>query len=477
MNELTFEEANELIVKNKDSVFILCGGGNILISQNTALYIAFSEESAKKYFDSWVDNLPDNCKEFSAYKIEKITGLRDLAGYFSKPSYRYIVIIDYGYVSKEGFILKNEQNIEHIYNRMKGSRDNSLIGTILTKDFKLFSLTTPFKQIFLTRNQDVTEFIDKYNTEELGLNCKCLTVSDIVLGGRIDDLLNCSFDGVDCSGWDVIEGIIKVFNDNFVGSAYIKDIFENKNNGVIISKETGKDPVKLYGNLIVFTSKEIADIYMKKYIKDGETKYEYKEITDKTEYMKLANNSKFIFVNEQVHCRLRDFFMGLGLVKEQREWKTIEEVKEKVNEVWGRDKLYIILSLMPQNIKGNTSVPYIVDMNRKCLWIFEKLEEAKSFIDMADKGKINGKYPIGIIDSSKIPFNLNTTLSIAAALGIPDIEINPEQFDCLHISIQEFFEFGNKVLDTNFSVLQTDEEYKNNPATGVFFNPFNLEIE
>lgn len=171
---------------------------------------------------------------------------------------------------------------------------------------------------------------------------------------------------------------------------------------------------------------------------------------------------------------INEFLFKMGLSKNQKKWTSMEDVKNKAISLWNKDKLYVILSLNSANLQNNTSVPYIVNVNPKCLWIFEDYDKAKKFIDKYNR-KLNGKYPIGIIDKDKIIYSLKTTLSIAYALHIPDVEFNPEEYDCIHFDIREFFAINGQQLINNFSALVPEKNADGSENIYLTFNPFSFD--
>lgn len=62
MTYLSKEEFEKIIEENKDSIYVICAGNGILKNSDCAAWISTSEKSAKDFFDSIVNNLPENMK-------------------------------------------------------------------------------------------------------------------------------------------------------------------------------------------------------------------------------------------------------------------------------------------------------------------------------------------------------------------------------------------------------------------------------
>lgn len=469
MNILTKDQFSELINRYKESFFVICAGNGVLKSNECAAYIAISQESAKKYFDSIVEQLPENMKEFSTPRMSNIENIYSFSGFFNQISFKYIYIVDLGIVEKGNFIKKNIENVEYVSERLKGFNDNDVIYSIYTKENIAFSPTEEFKQCFFSNTTEVKQFITQYNNENLGLYSSFFEL-DKVANGCINDLLNCYFDGKDCSGWDIVEAAYRIYNENCLNEEEVEKIVNDKKLAILVATDGSNYVMTQRNNAIFFTSNKQAENFLKRNKNNITHEFKLYTVENVETFEKLISNSRVIYIDGEKHSIPIDFLIGVGA---RKKWESIEEVKQKAISLWNKDKLYIILSINNANLQKNTSIPYVVDANPFYLWIFENYEDAKKFIDKNNKTKLNNKYPIGIIDNSKILWSLKTTLSIANALNIPDVEFNPDEYECIYFKIKELFEFNGEELSNNFSILTTKNAEAQNVQ--IHFNPFSFD--
>lgn len=473
MENLTKEQFSELIEKYKDSFYMICAGNGALKSNDCALHIAISEESAKKFFDSIIDSLPNEMKEFSVIKMVNFNDVYSFGKFFDRPSFKYIYLIDFGFIPKDHFIKKNLENVEFICERLKGFKDNDLIYSVYKKDNNAFCPTEEFKQFFFSNTSEVTQFINQYNNEELGLYSSSFEI-DLAINGYFNDLLDICFDGRYCSGWDVIEAIYRIYNTNTLNEDDIENLIKSTKLGILAATDRSNYIMMQRNNTIFFTSAEKAKKFSERNKNVQTHNFSFYTIEKLEAFENLIGDSKVIYIDGEKHCSPLSFLIGLGLRNKQKNWESMDEVKEKAISLWNKDKLYIILSMNNVNSNNNTSIPYIVSGNSQYLWIFEDFEAAKRFAYKVHGKTINNNYLVGIIDNSKAIWSLKTTLLIANALNIPEVEFNTNEYECIHFPIKDFFEFNNTELTNNFSTLVPAGS--ENANYQVHFNPFSFEL-
>ena len=233
METISIEKFIEVITKYKESLCIVCAGNGALKSEYYAIYLATSEESAKNFFDSIVNELPEHMRTFSTVKLTNFDDIYSFGSFFNQPSFKFICLVDYGVIEKDNFIKKNPENVEYIYERVKNLNDNDFIYSVYKKDNNAFHPTEEFKQHFFSNKIEVDQFIKQYNNEELGLFASPFEF-DVMINGNINETLNCCFDGRDCSGWDMGQALYKHYRENELNEHNLKlffFIFETINKG------------------------------------------------------------------------------------------------------------------------------------------------------------------------------------------------------------------------------------------------------
>jgi hypothetical protein len=485
MENLTKEMFNE-IIKQNETFYVICAGGGILRSNECAAYIATTEESAKKYFDSIIEDLPENMKQFSVVTKNGAKDLYDFCEFFNGDSYKYITLLDYGFIVREYFVRTNMENVKQFCEILKDFNENDLIYSVYTKDRRVFCTKEKIKQHFFSSLTKVNEFISQYNNEQLGLYTYGFEL-DLIANGYVHDMLPCDFDGIDCTGWDIVDAALRIVDANKLSDEETEKIFKTEKL-YMLEVADGQDHettqtdnvikvknniITRMQNLILFTSVEQANKFLNRnrYAINYQVRLVLFENLDSCK--NVIANSGAIYINGEKHTLQEDFLVAIGAVKKKRKWNSIEEVKEKAISIWNKSKLYIILALNA-NLPNNKSIPFVNGQSNS-LWIFEELDAAKAFVDMNNFPKIDGKYPIGVIDNSKILFSLNTTLSIANALNVAGVNFNLGEYEQIYFPIKDLYELAGKELTNNFSTIGSEGSEGQNP--NVFFNPFSLDIE
>lgn len=314
MNILTKDQFSELINRYKESFFVICAGNGVLKSNECAAYIAISQESAKKYFDSIAEQLPENMKEFSTLRMSSIENIYSFSGFFNQISFKYIYIVDLGIVKKDNFIKKNIENVEYVSGRLKGFNDNDVIYSIYTKENIAFSPTKEFKQCFFSNTTEVNQFITQYNNENLGLYSSFFEL-DKVANGCINDLLNCYFDGKDCSGWDIVEAACRIYNENCLNEEEVEKIVKDKKLAILLATDGSNCVMTQRNNAIFFTSNEQAEKFLKRNKNNITHEFKLYTVENVEIFEKLISNSRVIYIDGEKHSIPINFLIGVGVRK------------------------------------------------------------------------------------------------------------------------------------------------------------------
>lgn len=329
MEKLTKEQFNEIISKYKNSFYIICAGNGVLKNNECAGYIAISEETAKNYFDSIVNYLPENMRKFSTMKFSNVENIYSFCGLFNRSSFKYINLVDFGIVEKSNFIKKNMDNVEYIYKRLKGFKDNDLIYSIYTKEGKAFSPTAVFRQCFFSTNTEIKQFIEQYNNEELGLYGAWFEIDELANNG-LNDLLDCCFDGRECSGWDIVEAVCRIYDENSLNAEEIQKIVSNKKLSILGAIDGSNYVMMQRYNAIFFTSNEKAERFLER--SKSNITHEFRLLTvEKIEgFNKLISDSRVVYIDGEKHSTPINFLRGveLGFKNSERERNEVQEEKQ-----------------------------------------------------------------------------------------------------------------------------------------------------
>lgn len=307
MENLTKEKINEFITKNKESFYIICANGGLLKNRDCAGFIANSEESARRFFNTIINELPEEMRKFSVMKISNIDDMYSFSGYFNNSSYKYINFIDFGIIEKEYFLKKSKENVEYIYDRIKNFYDNGRIYTIFSKNGNAFCPFEKFTQFFFTNPKDVVEFINRYNTEELGLYSLYFMIDNLMYG-LVNDTLNSCFDGRYCSGWDIVEAASIVHNNSFINPKQIKELIGGKTLLILVEVDGSNRIIQQNYNPVFFTSQEKATRFMTdNNTTNKERRFGMVQIERKDVILDLVKNANLVYIDSEKHCTVQDF--------------------------------------------------------------------------------------------------------------------------------------------------------------------------
>ena len=144
--------------------------------------------------------------------------------------------------------------------------------------------------------------------------------------------------------------------------------------------------------------------------------------------------------------------------------QTEEQAREKVNEIWAADTLFIVLS--ESQYKGGKSVPRVFQISPEhlSLSIFSQYEAAERFC-RSEGFTVGGKCLIGRIDCRDRLRDLYSILNPALFLGVHATDLDCGTEDAMHIAIAGMLSWGGR-QPQDLSVLMTKEAMAHAVQTG-----------
>ncbi len=156
--------------------------------------------------------------------------------------------------------------------------------------------------------------------------------------------------------------------------------------------------------------------------------------------------------------------MGIFNRKKQNPDKEImneSDAIKKARKYANADQNYILLSIMQADMKNGYSTPYIGAMSNghKILFLFSTYELAEKFVDFHGYEKLDGIYPIGLIEKTHKYNNLKSICNLALYLGVNYIDFdNVEKADVFGCEINWFMKINNIPFEP-ISMILSAEEY------------------
>lgn len=150
---------------------------------------------------------------------------------------------------------------------------------------------------------------------------------------------------------------------------------------------------------------------------------------------------------------------------------TEEQAREKVNNVWAANELFIVLS--ESQYHDGISVPraFKCSEDMTALSIFTTYKFAENFC-RSGKYMIEGRPLIGRIDNTDKLYDLHSIVNLALHLGVTHTDIDCLTDDVMNIRLAALMEWGGKKPQGLF-MLMSKEEYERRMAQGKLGLRFN----
>lgn len=158
---------------------------------------------------------------------------------------------------------------------------------------------------------------------------------------------------------------------------------------------------------------------------------------------------------------------------------TEQEAKLRAQAVYGKEQLFILLSITRANMDAGKSVPYVgmLESGDLMLFLFTSYENARKYVDKCGYETPGGVYPIGAVEKQHPFNNLYTIFNIASLMGIKKVDIDPMTKQAFGCDIDWFMEVNALEKETLSVVLSNEELGKVKEKDGevpVRMNPVDI---
>lgn len=121
-----------------------------------------------------------------------------------------------------------------------------------------------------------------------------------------------------------------------------------------------------------------------------------------------------------------------------------EKVKQRVEAYAQLDEVYILLAAARSDYRKCVGTPFLVkvDDQNVMLYVFEKYDNAVRYV-LQNPGILpvfDGTYPIGVLKKEEKTANLHTVLSVAAKMGVQNVNLDIDTPDAIGCRIPFFME-------------------------------------
>lgn len=121
-----------------------------------------------------------------------------------------------------------------------------------------------------------------------------------------------------------------------------------------------------------------------------------------------------------------------------------EKVRARVQEYTQMDEVYVLLAVPHCDYRACVGTPFLVKLNANniMMYLFEKYEDAVKYV-LDNQGILpvyDGTYPIGVLKKNDKMANLKNVISVAAAMGVQNINLDMETVNSIGCKMPFFLD-------------------------------------
>lgn len=429
IKQILFNEINDIFKEKQTFYFVLTN--NQFIQFNKSVIVLLSKTDIR-LLSAEPFNLPQNVlSNVKLWRVD-IKGLEQLVKLYKQYNLKDILILNVGIITQNN--LKMAIQVSFIAKQMSHKLDNENLAWVGFSDGSQYKENNSLR-VYFNENEAQADadklgaFLAKYSIVSPLFENIFKTNEQYCINGQV------------VPGSVLMAGIKKRFKDTMLN---FEDTKRYVDLGLSVYAGKTEDEFKIfqhYKMATFFTPSAETTLINPLILNKMPSNSIYYPVRNR-ESLYTFSNSKYVFFDCIYHTDISTFENAI----DGKEYTTIwnqNQKKEKTQQLFQQQFLYIILSDLNYKASNKSSWPNIVNAYHRKVWIFEDYGKALMFCQQKHLFTEDGFPLIGLLSPHVQGLDLHSTLSLLLYQNVDDVELNPMEDDRMLLSIKDMLNWQN----------------------------------